>query len=334
MRQEHKRTFRHMNQGDRDRMEALLKKNHLQKEVAIILGFDPSVISRERKRQRSNGIYQATTAEHKARVKRSNSKYQGMKIEKNGSLKTYIVRELKKARSPDEIAGYMKRVRMVPRVGTNAIYKWLYSPFGQPYCRYLCTYRYRKKKQIRKTKREMIPDRIPLRERPIAGEHAEGDLFVSPVRLHSVRSGALLCVQSSKLLIGTLIENRKPSTMVQAVNRMLAHCSITDTTWDNGIENKYHQGFTLPAYFCDPHSPWQKPHVENSILLLRRWFVPKGTNLDDVSEEDFQKYLNILDHKYRKSLNYHSAYEVSVERGIIQKIPPREEDVMRKIAIH
>lgn len=323
-----------MNQGDRDRMEALLESGHLQKEVACILGFDPSVISRERKRQRKNGVYRATTAEHKARVKRSNSKYQGMKIEKNETLRRYIIKELKKKRSPDEIAGYMKRMKVVSRVGTNAIYKWLYSASGQPYCRYLCTYRYRKKPQTGKPKREMIPDRIPLRERPIEGEHAEGDLFVSPIRSQSVRSGALLCVPSTKLLIGAMIENRKPKSMVQAVNKMLKQCSVTDTTWDNGIENRYHQEFSLPAYFCDPHSPWQKPHVENSILLIRRWFIPKGTNLDEVSEEDFQKYLNILDHKYRKSLGYHSAYEVSLERGIIQKIPPREEVVTRKIAIH
>jgi IS30 family transposase len=257
-----------------------------------------------------------------------------MKIEKNEALKQYIIGELRQKRAPDEIAGHMKRIRMVPRVGTNAIYKWLYSASGQSYCRYLCTHRYRKRKSTGKPKREMIPDRIPLSKRPVEGEHAEGDLFVSPTKTGTVRSGALLCVPSSKLVVGTLIANRKPSTMVVAVQGMSQQLSITDTTWDNGIENKYHQEFSLPAYFCDPHSPWQKPHVENSILLIRRWFIPKGTNLEEVSEKEFQQYLNILNHKYRKSLNYHSAYEVSLARGIIQKIPPREEGVIRKIAIH
>jgi len=74
------RSFRHLNQFDRDRIEALLEEGHLQKEVAEILGFNPGAISREKKRQRKNGVYDATTAQAKANVKRSGSKYQGMKI--------------------------------------------------------------------------------------------------------------------------------------------------------------------------------------------------------------------------------------------------------------
>lgn len=318
--------FHHLTQIDRDRMEALLDAGETQKEVAKILKVDPGTISRERrKRQHKNGHYVATTAEHKAQVKRSNSKYQGMKIRSYPTLERHIITELKARRSPDEIAGRLKQEGVIPRVGTNAIYRWLYSVYGAPYAHFLCTHRYRKKKQEKKTRREMIPDRIPLSERPQTGEHAEGDLFVSPTRTRTVRSGALLCVPSTKLLIGLMIKNRRPATMVQAVNGLLKGFSVQDITWDNGIENKHHQQLSVPSYFCDPYSPWQKPHVENSILLIRQWFIPKNTHLDTVSDEDFQYFLNILDHKYRKSLGYRSAYEVSLERGIIQKIPPKRE---------
>ena len=91
---------------------------------------------------------------------------------------------------------------------------------------------------------------------------------------------------------------------------------------DKGLENKDHGQFGIPAYFADPHSPWQKPHVENNIGLLRRWFIKKGTNLQTVSDQQLQEYLHILNGKYRKSLGYQSAYEVAIKRGIIQqKIP-------------
>jgi IS30 family transposase len=323
-RKKHKKRqpFRHLNQFDRDRIEALKNAGHKQEEIAEILDFDASAISREiNKRKRKNGIYSAKTAQHKARVKRSNSKYQGMKVEAYPELRKQIIRGLKKHRAPDEIAGRMKREKQNPRIGANAIYKWLYSAWGQAYCHLLCTKRYRPREQKRKAKREMIPERIPIAKRPKGGIHAEGDLFVSPVKTRSRASGAVICIPDSKLLTGTMIKNKKPASMKLAVKSITAGLNINDLTFDNGIENKEHKQFGLPAYFCDPHSPWQKPHVENGIGLLRRWFIPKKTDLKKIPEKRFQKYLGILNGKYRKSLGYKSAYEVSLERGIIQKIP-------------
>ncbi len=332
-----RRSFRHLNQFDRDRIEALLTADHTQEEIAEVLHVDAGTISREiQKRQRKNGRYEATSAQKKASAKRLHSKYQGMKIEKHSGLRANIIAELKQLRSPDEIAGRMKTEKQSPRVGANAIYKWLYSAWGQRYCNYLCTRRYRKKKQKRTAKREMIPNRISLTERPKRGEHAEGDLFVSPIKTGVKRSGAIICVPSVQLLVGEMINNKKPATMAQAVNAITAHIFIDDLTLDNGIENKQHEQFIIPAYFADPHSPWQKPHVENGIGLLRRWFIPKKTNLLTVSDEQLQGYLHILNGKYRKSLGYRSAYETAIERGIIQKIPDTvaEKIIREKVAFH
>jgi transposase, IS30 family len=80
-----------------------------------------------------------------------------------------------------------------------------------------------------------------------------------------------------------------------------------------------HKKFGVATYFCDPHSPWQKPLVEQSIGLLRRWFIPKGTDLRDVSEEQLQECFSVLNNKWRKSLGYRSAIEASVERGIMKQ---------------
>jgi hypothetical protein len=54
-------------------------------------------------------------------------------------------------------------------------------------------------------------------------------------------------------------------------------------TRDNGLENKYHKMTAVPSYFCDPYSSWQKPHVENIIKLLRRFFK-KGSDLSRYSD--------------------------------------------------
>lgn len=317
-----RRHFRHLNQSDRDRIEALLRAGHKREEIAEILGFDTGSISREiNKRRCENGIYSSTVAQHKAGIKRSNSKYQGMKIEKYPKLRQHIILELKKHRSPDEIAGRLKRLKILPRVGVNAIYKWLYSPWGQRYCKYLCTKRHKKKKQKKKAKREMIPNRVSLRKRPEKGEHGEGDIFVSPTKSGSKRNGAIICLPSSQLLTGIMIKNKKPAIMEQAVKKITSWILIDDLTLDNGIENRYHEQFGLNTYFADPHSPWQKPHVENNIGLLRRWFIPKKTDLRKISEKQFQEYLHILNSKYRKSLGYRNAYEVALGNGAIKKLP-------------
>lgn len=319
-----KRHFRHLNQSDRDRIQALLNFGHKQKEIAKILHFDPGAISREiNKRKTKDGKYVATVAQHKAGVKRSNSKAQGMKVEDHPELRAHIIKELKSKqhRSPDEIAGRMEIEGIIPRVSAKSIYRWLYSRWGQQYCCYLCTKRYKKRKQKKKTKREMIPNRKSIHIRPTEGVHAEGDLFVSPTKTGTQRSGAVFIIPDTKLVLGTMIENKKPASFRRTVIEKTKQINIDDITLDNGIENREHEQFGLPAYFCDPRSPWQKPHVEGVIGLLRRWFIPKRTDLKYVTEEEFQKHLHVLNNKYRKSLGYRSAYEVSLERGIIQKKP-------------
>lgn len=320
-----RRPFRHLNQGDRDRIEALKTAGHTQEAIAKVLEVSPGAISREisKRRRKKTGEYKASVAQMKADAKRRNSKYCGMKIEKEDDLRKRIIRELKQKRSPDEIAGRMKEEGLVPKVSTKAIYRWLYSNRGQKYAKYLCTKRYKKKRQRKdKVKREMIPNLKSLEQRPKEGIHAEGDLFVSPTKLKTTKSGFFGVIPESMLYFGKLMDNRSPETMRKIMNETIKDLPLDDITLDRGIENKYHEKFDIPAYFCDPHSPWQKVYVESGIGLVRRWFYPKGTNLEDVTEKEYQKCLHILNHKYRKSLGYKSAYEVSLERGIIQKIPP------------
>lgn len=317
-----KRQFRHLNQSDRDRIEALLRAGHSQKDIAIILKVDKGTVSREiKKRKRKDGRYEATVAHHKANVKRSNSKYQGMKIETYPTLRDFIIKGLKDSRSPDEIAGRMKRELVSPRITTNAIYKWLYSVYGEPYCAYLCTKRKRKKTQRHTPKREMIPERISIRERPTSPtlHHWEGDTLVSPKTKHTTASVAVVCAILEKYICATKLLDLKPARMSRTIRRFTRRLHMDTLTLDNGIENRYHERFGVDSFFCDSHSPWQKPLVENSIGLARRWFLPKGTDLSLVSEETLQTYITILNNKYRKSLNYQSAYEVAIAHGILKR---------------
>jgi len=297
---------------------------HSQKDMANILNVNPSTISRELKRYgKTTWRYNSTKAEMDAQEKRKKSKRDGMKIEAYPLLKKQIISELRDLRSPDEIAGRMKKEKLSIKVGTNAIYKWIYSEYGKEYRQYLCSRRIRKKKQSRLGKRHLIPNRISLRERPNdeIQVHGESDLFVSPINLHTSVVGHLTVVPKAHLLTGNIMLNKSASDMVTAMKRIQRKVRVTTWTMDNGIENTKHEKFGIPTYFCTPGSPWQKPHVECNIGLTRRWFLPKGTNLSNVPDSTFQSMLFVLNHKYRKSLGYRSAYEVAMGCGIIKRIP-------------
>ena len=308
-------------------MEALLASGHKQAEIARILKVDKGTVSREIKKRRLRiGTYDASVAQHKANIKRSNSKYQAMKIEKHPAMRTFIIEQLALHRSPDEIAGYMELIHMSPRIRANAIYKWLYSSYGNGYAKHLCTKRHRRKpRKQNPVQRVMIPNAVSISKRFLGAtnktryRHFDGDTMVSPKRSGSTASIAMAVERKINFIVGTKMPNLKPVEMHVAVERMHDRVRMRSVTLDRGIENRSHQSWSVPAFFADPHSPWQKPHVENNIGLLRRWFIPKKTNLALVSEIELQTYISILNHKYRKSLGYKSAYEVALEHGIIKK---------------
>lgn len=319
-----RKEFRHLRAKDRDRLHALYLYGHSQKAIAEVLGVHPGTVSRELGRYgKKTWRYSATRAEEDAKAKRKKSKRPGMKIAEHPRLRRHIITELKKLRSPDEIAGRLKKEGSALRVGKNAIYKWLYSEDGKPYCRYLCTKRTKKRSPRRLGKKVLIPNRISLRYKPETPGlvHAEGDLFVSPTRLKEKTSGLLVVVPEVHLLQGSIIPNKTSAVVVPAMRRITTSLPLDTCTFDNGVENVHHTEFGVDAFFCDPGSPWQKPHVESSIGLIRRWFLPKGTDLSKIPEAVFQAQLHLLNHKYRRSLGYRSSYEASLERGIIKRVP-------------
>lgn len=61
----------------------------------------------------------------------------------------------------------------------------------------------------------------------------------------------------------------------------------------------------IEIYFCDPHSPWQRPSNENTNGLLRDYF-PKGTDLSVHTAGDIALVQDELNLRPRKILGWES----------------------------
>ena len=311
--------FKHLDFRARDRIEALWRNGHTKKEIADILEVHKSTIGREiERRKRETGEYKAEVASHRAGILRCNSKHQGMKIEKYSWLRKHLIAELKILRSPDEIAGRMKRENWNIKVSSDAIYRWLRSPYGHKYCKYLCTKRYYKKPHRNAEARHIIPNMTSIHSLGYNFEYVtEGDTFLSPAKV-SKTSAVLVVWKDSKLLKGDMVKSLRPKYTTKVMQQIHGKYKSDALILDRGKENVEHEQFGVSTYFCDPASPRQKPLIESSIGLCRRWFWPKGTNLAKVSREEFLEKIEILNNKYRKTLQYRSANEVARECGIIK----------------
>ena len=83
-------------------------------------------------------------------------------------------------------------------------------------------------------------------------------------------------------------------------------------THDNGGEFARHEVVTkaigLRAYFCDPHSPWQRGSIENSHGRLRR-DLPRKTALNEYTDADIDDVIWNLNATPRKCLGYRTPIE-------------------------
>ncbi len=78
-------------------------------------------------------------------------------------------------------------------------------------------------------------------------------------------------------------------------------------TFDNGREFTQHKeiaaALETETYFAHPYASWERGLNENTNGLLRQ-FIPKGTDLTAVTDDELRKYQGALNSRPRKCLGF------------------------------
>lgn len=318
---------RYLSEDERVMIADLRKAGDTIRQIARLLGRSPSTVSRELRRNADAGTgrYRPFQA-HKRSIQRRDRPKIG-KLAGDPALCEYVQRQLDQRWSPEQICGAL-RVEFPDdpgmRICHETLYRTLYarnSVLTVDHGAALRTGRVRRKPHRRADQRRTrFPTGKHISARPAeaAGRqvpgHLEGDLIMGAGNKSAIGTLVDRCTRTTKLVH---LPNGKDAEQMRASLTEKA-ASLPDAlkltlTWDQGSEMACHDQFTdasgIPVYFCDPHSPWQRPSNENTNGLLRQYF-PKGTDLSVYTADDLVAVETQINNRPRKTLGWRSPAQV------------------------
>lgn len=313
----------HLSRSQRDKLEVLYQLRKKQSEIASLIGCSQSTISRELQRSRPPVYdrYTATVAEEQA-VERREHSYVDRHWFDDPDVLRYIVGELRKRQSPEQIAGRMKRESPWHRqhsVSAKSIYSYIWKIAEDGGC--LHQHLRRRGKRTKwfgygKPPQGIIPGRRDISQRPKIVDQKkrcgdwESDLIVGGSAV------ATFVERFSKYLRAVLTADQSKDEFLRAATEAFAIIPPPfrkTLTHDNGREICCHKAITeelgITVYCARPYHAWERGLNENTNGLLRDFF-PKGTDFRTVTQEELDHAVELINNRPRQSLNYRTAAEV------------------------
>jgi IS30 family transposase len=317
---------RYLSLAEREEIAAGVAAGEPVRGIAARLRRAPSTVSREVRRNAGyRGRYRAVAAQVRAEERARRPK--PAKLAVTGELREWVQQKLEKNWSPEEVSARLAIEfpgRPEMRVSPETIYQSLYvqgrGALRRELVRHLRTGRaLRKPRRTEGERRGRIPGMVNISERPAeAGDravpgHWEGDLLEGKNGKSQI--GTLVERTTRFTLLVPLPEGKSAPAVADALTPVIA--GLPDAlrrslTWDQGKEMAAHAQIAVAAdcaiYFCDPHSPWQRPSNENTNGLLRQYF-PKGTSLAGYGPEHLAAVADELNGRPRKVLGWKTPAE-------------------------
>ncbi len=299
----------------RYQISALKETGHLQKEIAAALGVAESTISRELRRNSTEGCYSPQTADDLATNRRRTAR-KARKI--TTAMWDQVEELLCQEWSPEQVSGRLKT-----REGVHISHESIYGHVrrdkqaGGDLYTFLRQGFKRRRKYGKRDLRGHIRDRVSIDERPVVVEERTrvGDWELDTI--HGSRSNGMVTVVDRKagLVRMAKVDRRSASDVCSATIACLAASDdvVLTVTSDNGKEFADHrlisQELGADFFFAHPYSSWERGTNENTNGLVRQYF-PKGTDFDEIEEWEVQWVEDRLNNRPRKRLGWATPNEV------------------------
>jgi transposase, IS30 family len=314
--------YRHFSLDERCEIARLQAEGRSIRQIAAALDRAPSSIARELKRNTvsCNNGYKPAQATDQARARR----WKGSKLDRQASLRQAVLKALGQGLSPEQIAGRMALEHGRSIVSHETIYRFVYAQISRhndfSWRKYLPRAKARRGWRGCKASSpaNFIHNRVSIACRPVeAGNRANPGHWEADLMMFAKYGQAVLTLhdRTSRILIGQRPSNKTAALIATSLKSLLGCLprSLRQTiTFDNGTEFAHHSelhDLNLKTFFCDTYSPWQKGGVENAIGRMRR-FLPRKTDLAQLSDEQFNTLIAIYNNTPRKCLDYKTPAEV------------------------
>jgi transposase, IS30 family len=318
---------RYLDREERYEIARLREAGLSMRQVAARLGRSPSTVSRElgRNADPRTGGYQPERADRLAWERQRRPK--PSKLSRNPALRAEVQGMLDRRRSPEQASGRLK-VEFPDdpsmRVSHETIYQSIYVyPRGElkrelRAC--LRAGRALRRPRGRRETRGRIVGAVPIGQRPPEAQgrlvpgHHEGDLVMGSTASNSAVATIVERMTGYLTLLPLPGGHTADAVADAVIDRMTAYPAwfARTLTWDNGKEMARHARIAdatgIAVYFADPHAPWQRGSNENTNGLLRE-YLPKGTDLSQVTPAQLQAIEDELNDRPRKRFGFYTPRE-------------------------
>ena len=260
--------------SEREEISRALVAGHSMRSIAAQLGRAPSTICREIKRNAGQECYRASQADQCAWDRGRRPKTS--KLAHNRALARIVAGKLQLQWSPEQVAGWLKRIYPDDpsrQVSHETIYRSLFIQARGALKKELVEHLRRTRVMRRSRHHTMktdnhgrISDTVSISERPASVAdralpgHWEGDLLFGSKNSQI----ATLVERNTRYAMLVKVSGKDTQTVINALiknARKLPDELYKSLTWDRGKEMADHKRFTLAThiqfYFCDPHHPWR-----------------------------------------------------------------------------
>ena len=314
-------SFTHLSITERSELYQLRVIEQLSiSEIGRRLKRNKSTISRELLRntdERQIGYLPDTAvALMQARRKQAKVRFQRVSDKTIAEVK----QRLEQHHSPEQVAGRMER-EGIGKISYETIYLMIYANHQEMgiYQQYLRQKQKQRRRKSRNQKRGGIPNRVGIENRPkIADLKIEIGHWESDTVIGCNHTGVVVTHvdKASKYLLAGLAKNKTMEEINRVTLKLFESVKSTfrkTITFDNGREfcghEKLSESLQIETFFATPYHSWERGLNEHTNGLIRE-FYPKSTNFKIVKEDNFQKVVNLINHRPRKSLDYRTPYEV------------------------